>query len=317
MQTAASHDTTRLPRQVRDRIKAIDAHLAESKASPADAPPPPPADGADPGITDPGAQPAAAASPAADPRELDPAYWRGRFDVVQGMLRKQREEANDRATQLNQRITDLEQENRTLKASGAHGTPAKVDLSAFFTPEQIEQFGEDQCEAIANATLKGARATVQQEIEAQVKPLRDRADADAKAAKQAKEDAFWDKLAELVPDYEAVDATDEWREWLSQKDENTGLVRQRILNQHHAALDAVQCAKVFQAYAKSKARPAPPVAPSGGAGSGGGEDPPANTPAQGYPSQAEMKDYYKRAKLGKVKEAERVAFEARLRQQRA
>jgi hypothetical protein len=56
----------------------------------------------------------------------------------------------------------------------------------------------------------------------------------------------------------------------------------------------------------------PPVAPPP-AGAGGPDTPPAAATRSGYPTPAEIKDFYKRAGLGKVSDAERTTFEARLK----
>lgn len=116
-----------------------------------------------------------------------------------------------------------------------------------------------------------------------------------------------------MPDYLEIDQSDGWRAWLAQEDPATGLVRQDILTQHHTAHNAAKVASMFKKYLKeSKPKPPEPtITPHGSATNAGGPQT-SQAPAQGAPSRAEIKDYYKRASLGKVSDAERTSFEARL-----
>ena len=93
------------------------------------------------------------------------------------------------------------------------------------------------------------------------------------------------------------------------------MVRQEILNAHAGAQNAAKVASMFKRYLKeSKPKaPEPPIAPHGTATNAGGSSNDAPAQAQGAPNRAEIKDYYRRAALGKVSDAERVQFEARLK----
>lgn len=263
----------------------------------------------------PTAAPAATASPApsaaADPRENDPVYWKQRFKVTEGMLQRQ---ADERRAQ-DRKIAELQEQLDTLRAQSATTTaPGKPDLSAFFTPEQINNFGEAQCEAMAAAAITAARQQAQALIDAEVKPIRDRAKQSAEQAEADAEAAFWAKLAELEPEYEDINARPEWLAWLAQPDEQTGLVRQDILDRHRQARNAAGVAKVFHAFkGGSKPRPTPPVSAPRGAAPAEATQAPSAATAKGYPTREEIRDFYKRSATGKVKQAEREEFEARLR----
>lgn len=254
--------------------------------------------------------------PAADPRENSPDYWRQRFNVTQGMLRAAQEQLREGNGEKDRLITELRDKVRTLEAGSASEND-KADVAMFFTPEQIERFGQDQCEAMATAAVTAARQQAQALLEAEVKPLQDRAKATQAQAKEAKETAFWEKLAELMPDWAEVNETQTFLDWLADTDENSGLQRQRILDQHRLALNAPGVAKLFRDFKKASARPTPPVAAARGPSGGQNEGNANNTPALGYPSKTETKEYYKRAALGKVSDKERAEFEARLKSKAA
>lgn len=299
-----TQNETPLPRAVRERAERAQQLLDEAKKPQGDAP------------AEPVSQTAPEAPPVeqpTDPRENDPAYWRQRFSVVSGILKREREDRkaeNDRHFQemqtLSQRVAQLE---------AAKPVPADVDLTAFFTQEQIEEFGEEQCKAMARAATAAARTELQTHIDAAVKPLHEEAQRTKERSLQERKAEFEERLAEAVPNYQQIDTDPRWLEWLAEVDASTGLERQELLTRHVQRFDAQRAAGMFKAFlGDAGAAPAsapPPVAPAASAAPAVDAPPVAST--KGYPSQAEIRDYYKRAALGKVSDAEVKEFEARLR----
>lgn len=255
-----------------------------------------------------------APTPPADPRESDPAYWKQRFNVTEGMLRRERTDHQATKTALNQQIAELQESNRTLQANKP---AAPIDLSAFFTPEQIEKYGDEQCQVMANAAQAAAAKQVkdlQADFDARLKPIAEARKQDQAEAAAAATREFQDKLTELVPAWRDVDVDPHWLEWLAQLDDVTEVPRQEILNRHVVYKNAAAVGKMFQTFLKLRTPPAPPMTPHGGAAST--PTPPAPTPpadAAGAPSDAEVRDFYKRAAIGRVKDDERVKFEARMK----
>ena len=308
MQASQPSNETRLPRAVLRRSAEIQARIDESKAVlAADA-----ALAADPvAPSEPPAQ-----APAVDPRESDPAYWKQRFMVTEGVLRKSREDHQTKVQDLRQQLSDLQEQVRTLQAKKAESEPEALDLAAYFTPEQIAEYGEEQCQVMARAAQKAASQQAKRIVDAEIAPIKQRqADEQQDLAAQRKA-SFLDALTELVPDYAAIDVSQGWLEWLAQEDPNSGIARQTILDNHVNASNAVKVANLFQAYlasTKPPKVPEPPITPHGGGANGGGSEVQQVSPTGGFPSQAEIKDFYKRAALGKVKDDERVKFEARMK----
>lgn len=317
-QTAASLESdVRLPRAVRERAERIRAMTEPRDTPPAD-PTNPPADPAAPIVAaspspaiEPPAQPPAPPAPAADPRHSDPAYWQQRFNVTQGMLDKERRDRLADQDRFDEQLRELREQMRTLERQQP-ASPSTIDITAYFTPEQIEQYGEEQCRTLAAVAARTAREQVQAAIQAEMQPIRESQANAAERDKRARQQAFVTDLAARVPDYAEVDASDGWKLWLAEDDPASGVQRQELLNRHVASGNAARVAAMFDAYKATLAVPAaPPVVPGNRAG------PPAAPPvpqaaARGYPSKDEIKDFYKRAALGKVKEQERADFEARL-----
>lgn len=347
MQPNANASETLLPRAVRRQMQGVNDRLAaRSAAAAAPATEPTPAAAAPTAPNDsttaaPGAAPGPNAAPAqpavpaatADPRENDPAYWRERFRVMQGINDKLRKdhadtlEARDReVADLRQRLETLEQGSRTPAPSGD-----KLDLSLFFTPDQIDKFGNDQCEAMARAAIAAAGQQAQRIIDAEVKPLKERAkDADASKVKE-RQAAFWKTLDESIAKIPAagnrtiweINAEPAWLEFLAAPADD-GEARQVALDRYQRALNAQGIAKLVAEYLK-QATPTPPVpnvAPGGGAGPGGDQhhSSQATVSGKGYPTSAEFQDYSKRAATIRnprdprfVTSQEREEMEARLR----
>ena len=310
MTASAALTETRVPRQVSARLAASEARYRTPEPDT-----PTPAEGAAP-ANQPATPPAAPANtqptPAADPRHADPNYWKQRFEVTSGILARERDQRVAQMEGMNTRITELQTQIQTLQAAAP--TP-EIDLTAFYTPAQIEAYGEEQCRVMASTAMKAAQVHAQKAIDAAVQPLKQRQESDATHSAEQRKQAFVDKLTELVPDWQVTDKDPRWCDeidgWLAQEDEH-GAVRQSILNAHIQSGNAVGAAKMFKAFTKSIAVVPPPVAPSG-SGAGAGESAPVAQPGLTHPSPAEKKAFYTRSALNKVKDSERTEFEARLK----
>jgi hypothetical protein len=305
MTASTAPNETRLPRQVVRQSEAIRARYtppAEPETAPAGAPAAPAATPAAPPAT----TSVTPATPAPDPRESDPNYWKQRFSVTQGILAKER---TDRQAERNELI----RKNTELQTASPKSTApdAAIDLSKFYTPEQITQYGEEQCRVMAKTAMDAARATAQDLIDAAVRPLKEQRERDVTDAAASAKQKFVDKLAELHPSYPEDDVDPRWLTWLA--DEENGVQRQQLLDIHMQNGSAANVAKMFKAWKATTVTATPLVAPSGSGAAPTGDAPPPADTGLTAPSDAEVKDYYKRSAIGKVKEPERVAFEARLK----
>lgn len=322
MQPDQAANTTKLPRAVLRRSAAIDARYApkppETDIPPAADAAPAPAPATDPATV---VEPPASA-PTVDPREHDPAYWKQRFTVTSGILAHKRDEYETGMRNLNRQLTEAQEKLRLSQAK----TPApavKVDLAKFFTDEQIEKYGAEQCETMAAAATAAAHETAQGLIEAAVQPFKEDREQRIEQEATRRKQEFDDKLSEQVPNWRTLDVDPRWREWLSEDDEH-GVQRQSILDIHIGNRNAVQVGRMFRNWEKTVAPPAIPAPPApplpkptitpNGSGAAAEAAPPvnANAVAKGAPSGADVKDYFKRSALGKVKAEERIEFEARL-----
>lgn len=297
MQAPQALNETRLPRQVLRRLNDAISAQGEPKA-----------------VTEPPtADPAPAATPETDPRESDPGYWKQRFKVTEGVLRAERENFRSSENDFRQQLSTLQDQVRTSQA--ASPAPAELNLLDYFSQDQVDQYGEDQCRVMATAAQKAAAKIVQSEVTAATKPLRDQQQAEAANSVEDAKRTFQRAMIKEVPDYLDIDKTDGWLAWLTQEDPNSGLERQEILNKHVGALDAKRVSKMFKDYL-AESKPAvqkPPVSPHGtGASASDGQVNPTPAVNTAPPTEVEIRNFKKRAALGRLTDGERAAFEARL-----
>lgn len=308
--TALSNDKP-LPRAIQRQMAALADRTpkAEPESSPP-APEPQPQAAAQPAPTvAPSIAPTAA--PTSQPsKPEDPDYWERRCKASEGRLRAEREERQTGEVALHQRITELQQQIATLQA----GAPApQADPRSLLTAEQIETLGDEESQAVAQAAAKAAEQAAQRVLDERLKPLEERAAQDQAQAARSQKQAFLDRLTEMVPEWEAMDADQAWLDWLAQDDQATGLPRQQILNTHVGRYDAAKAAKMFQSFKDLHTPPMPPVAPHGSGAVAAGEIPQPDGAATRPLTAAEITAFYKRAALGKVSNEERVVFEKRMK----
>lgn len=319
MPASQATNDVRLPRAILRRSAAIEQRIAAQRAGqpepgtdPATATDPPATAAAvvaDPVDTNP---PTAAPTPAPpppedDPRKNDPVYWQQRFRVTAGLLQTERDHRATERAQFNQRLDELQTEIRTLKASAP---PAPVDPAQYLTAEQIDLIGAEEAKALVTAATKTAIDAVRKELDAELKPLRDQRAAEVTDQRAAARARFEQAITSLVPDWTEIDKTPGFEAWLATEDPVAGVERQSLLDIHVVNGDAKKVAAMFKAYKAESAPPPPPVNPSGSGALPNGNLPSA--PSGLKPLEpGEATAFYKRAKLGKVKDAERKEFEAR------
>jgi hypothetical protein len=298
----------KLPRSVERQVRRVNDMVRERKAaadSPAtgEDPTPAPAKPSDVPSTE-GAN-TAPRSIDADytagqaPTTEDGRYWNARFRVTYGMIQKQRLEHNERLKTERDRVRELEQEVARLKdASGAEPSAA-VDLSEFYTREEIDALGEEQARINANAAVKAAAKQVRAALDKELAPLRER-ERQEKDQRQTDEDialaAYHEQLEASVPHWRDVDTSPAFLAWLTKTDAATGLVRQRLLNAAVNDLNAAAVARLIKSFELEHGKvdvPAiPPATPADG-GSVGAEAKPPALAAQKPPTRAEIREHYK------------------------
>jgi len=237
------------------------------------------------------------AEPKAEPeqnRDEDAAYWRHRFQVLQG--------------KYNAEVPALREELRQLKEQAAkqpESSPQGVAHAIEGLSEQdIEDFGPELIDLIKKVSGQSNREVeaVKQELN-QIKEA-NRQDAEAR---------FWTDLERLAPKFREINADPKFHAYLAEFDSQTGEQRQQTLVKAQQMFDAYSVAQLFNTFTQNTAAASQPrsipeekIQPSISRSE--------SAPNQGARSwsRGEITEFYTRAALGKYSEAERAAIEAEI-----
>jgi len=250
-----------------------------------------------------------------DPRENDPNYWRQRFNVTKGMWQQEREKMRQEVANRDATIAQLQAEVAHLKQQST--TPAQVDLSKYLSAEEIETLGEDQARTLVAMSERLVADRVRAQFEAQPAALKPKAPATAEPGEKSNAEKFLDGLDEDVPTWRDINEEPEWLAFLRERDDQSGIVRQRIVDMAQADGDHAPVVKLLRQFiAKmnpTATEPRPPVVPQGTAAGMSSASPAASVQAAGVPTQTEIREHYKLRKLGKVQPEQAKAFDARVK----
>lgn len=247
-------NTMRVPDAVRRQQEQMDAFDAELAAQPPGETPP---------ATEPPAEPPPA-PPSTPPTEVD---WQQKFQTLQGKY-------NAEVPQLRSQIAELSDQVKNLTSQPAPTpeptpAPAATPPPKLVTTEDTETYGDDLIDLIRRVAVEtdaGEKAKLQGEIA----ELRKQMAATGEQVKEVQGNVVDDRrakyfvaLAEACPTYEAVDESEAFKTWLLEPDDFSGIVRNDLLQRAFHAFDAVQTAKIFNAYiAQATPSTPPPVAPT-------------------------------------------------------
>lgn len=178
----------------------------------------------------------APSAPAPAPQEGDE-KWEARYKTLHGKYNAEVPRLHSALKERDQQLNSLTEEVEALKAQMA----AKKE--PLVKPEEVSEFGEPLVDLIRRA----AREEVQGK-DVEIAELRKRLDAVTHQTTETREVGFYDKLAEQVPDWMAVNDDPDFHAWLREADDLTGAQRQAILSEAEVKRDADRVARFFKAF---------------------------------------------------------------------
>ncbi len=253
-----------LPKAIQRQLKAVEAIEAQIVAQ-ADNPPAP-----SPGIAEvidapPPAPPAQAPAPvpSAPPQPQpqtpppDGVDWKQKFLSLQGVF-------NSEMPKLQSQVRELMAKNEEAQRRAQAPTPAPAPQAQ---PDQkdIDGFGIDMVNMVRR-TAETMVAPVLHAFDLRIKALEAKAaqletttQGAAQVASRSAEDMFFARLEKLVPNWEQINSTPAFLQWLTQVDPIYGQTRQSALDAARQSLNADRAANVFNTFASSVAAPAAPT----------------------------------------------------------
>lgn len=246
-----------------------------------------------------------------DPRENDPAYWRQRFNVTDGMWKAERRKHAETVQTKDAEIQRLTAEVARLQQQQA---PAQVDLTKYLTAEEIEALGEDQARTMVSMAERLVADRVRAEIDAKVPALPAAAPAPAGPSKA---ELFIEALDEQVPTWRDINEDARWLKFLTERDDATGMRRQSIVDAAQQDGDATPVVNLLRQFIAAMnpvpVNPQPSVVPNGTAAGASPQQAAASVSTAGAPTAAEIREFYKNRALGKISDEQARAFEARVK----
>ena len=239
-----------LPARIQAQLDAADTLLAQAQGQGETATPTPASDviAVTPEVA-PAPQPAPA-EPQPQSQALQPDPWEHKYRTLQGIH-------NRHTADLKARLQEQEQLADQLKSQLEAKTQAP---EATVDPKDAEVFGADLVDMVRRVTLSayaGVASQFDQRLNAIEQHLRGTANAVAKTT----DEIFVERLTARVPDYEAVNTSEGFLDWLSEIDPIYGAPRQDALTVAGNARDVDRVAFIFNAYKATLQAPAP-VAPA-------------------------------------------------------
>ena len=171
----------------------------------------------------------------------DAAYWRRRFDTVQGMLTAEAQQRKTLADKLDQMQRQVEQ---------MHQAPAK-QAEPLVSAKDEEVFGSeliDLARRAAREEFSRLAAPLVSEMRKELNPVREQVGKVAERVEVNEHDRFFSTLGALVPEWEQINADTRWLEWLAEVDPMLGAPRQVALDSAHNSLDVQRVAAVFNTW---------------------------------------------------------------------
>ena len=180
--------------------------------------------------------------------------WKKRYINLKQYHDTSRQQDRLQISQLLTQVTELQRELIDVKtkyaASVASVQPSISDLA---TPEELNVLGEEGVSSIDKLTRKAiesATAPLQEELaNLQAQRLNDQ---QSKANNMAQEsyNHFLTNLANLVPDYDVLDADPKFEQFLLQPDPSSGRIKKELFKQAEANGDVGRVAYFFQEFKK-------------------------------------------------------------------
>lgn len=241
-------------------------------------------------------------------------YWYARSQAVEGFRRDENARSRDKITKLEAQVQSLSAKVDELSSKQQASAQPAIDLRQHFNEEEIDSIGEERAAAILRAAMSSTESIVRQRIDAAVKPLLDKKNADEQNTEEQLQAKFIEDLTEGFPTWQVTDKDVRWLKWLSGKDENSGMIRQRLVNIHRQDRNASGIVKLLNEFVSSLS-PAPvqPLPETPAAILGGSPDEPVPENPSFVEGRAltekEIKDGYKRKSLGKMTREEALRFD--------
>ena len=191
-----------------------------------------------------------------------------KYKTLQGMYNAEIPRLNSQLQEMTQRGQQMEQLIATMQATPAptpEPTPPPVSL---LTEDEVEEYGES-IDIMRKVSQEIAGKYEQQLTDMQAKidqlqgTVMPRVEQLASQQAHSAEQSFWSDLANIVPDWQSINESEDFKTWLLEVDPLSGLTRQTYLDDAQRNLDVKRVASFFTSWQSATgAVPAQPNRPA-------------------------------------------------------
>jgi hypothetical protein len=246
-------------------------------------------------------------------------WQEGHFRAEGQRERQKREAAQAAAAQATQLAETERQARIRLEQEQERSRPiTDADLLRYLPQGEIDRMGTEAAKVWVQAQRIIAGEISGPAVQSAVDEARRDATAARQEAQQIRSDAFWDRVREAVPDWDVVDKTSGFLQWLGGVDDLTGKTRRDLGVEARDSFNHRRFIAIYKQYKATLPVEQPPATPQRGmipTNRGKGEVR-TEIPAQPAVTAQEMKDFERRAARGEFKTAagqkELAAFKKRI-----
>ncbi len=172
--------------------------------------------------------------------EDDAAYWRKRFETVQGVLDvevRQRKELKQALDEMQRQLQEREQQKSTEYS--------------LISEKDEEVFGSDLIDLARRAAreeFSRLAGSLVADIRRELNPVREQVGKVVERQAMTAEEQFFNTLSQAVPDWEQINADTRWLRWLEEVDPILGAPRQLALDDAHQKLDVRRVIALFNTW---------------------------------------------------------------------
>lgn len=185
--------------------------------------------------------------------------WEQRYKSYTGHYEAEMARAREAAQQAEERTRRLEAEMAELKNQFTQKQQQTV--SSLVTDDDVEAFGNDLIDLqkrVAKQTYLEAKQEFAQErkqLEAEIAALRGEVTGVNERVAGSDYDRFLNKVTQVVPDWEQINANQGFLRWLGEVDPMLGKPRQALMDEAAGAMDANRVSAIFTAYKTLVSKP--------------------------------------------------------------
>lgn len=264
----------------------------EPKVNEPAAPEPEPEPQADP---QPQPEPQPSPEPALDAasfqEEID--KWRQRYRTLQGKYNAEVKGSREENAELKRKVDELTTVVESMQAKTptveqkageiekTAGSPV-VDPRDVLTPNDYEEWGQEMIDMINKLSMANAKTMADGIVSEHLSEYQKEIGDLKNTQKMSAQEMFLTRMNTLVPDWEDINATPEFAEWLLEPDGLSDVPRHDNADNRLRNLDADGLAKYFMAFKRETAKQTPPPPPPRQ------NTAPVNTPPVEQPNQTQQ-----------------------------